>query len=297
MLIDELSPYVRLAMHSNIIPPWHLKRRVIFDYELIYLEKGSFIFIYGDKEYICKKDDIILIHPGIPHSIINIDNKMISQPHVHFDMKYDFYSETVKVSFKDIDEMTQQERKLIRRDILKGIIDTPVINTAQKPLIKKILFDIIDNFQSAQTMSGLKCKIGMLELLSVIISEKQLPLYDREYNISYLIKEYIDNNYTNRITLDTLAAQFNYNKYYIEKKFKENFAIPIKKYYTSVRLDEVKRDIVKGLRITDIVDKYNFSSVYAFSRFFKNSEGISPTAYKESKSNIFKSEQRSIKPA
>ena len=281
MITDELSPYVRLAMHSNIIPPWHLKRRVIYDYELIYLERGNFIFIYNNKEYMCRKDDIILIHPGVPHSIISIDNKLISQPHMHFDMKYDFYSENITVSFKDIDEMTLQERELIRNDILKGIIDNPILCISQKPLVKKLLFEIIETFQSGRTAGSLKCKIGVLELLNLIITEYQFPLHEREYNMSFLIKEYIDNNYTNRITLETLAAQFNYNKYYIEKKFRQSFSVPVKKYYTSIRLQEIKKNFAKGTRITDIVEKYNFGSIYAFSRFFKNSVGVSPSEYKK----------------
>ena len=41
--ISAINPYIRLAMHS-VLPRHHvIKRRIIFDYELIYIADGAVI--------------------------------------------------------------------------------------------------------------------------------------------------------------------------------------------------------------------------------------------------------------
>ena len=41
---NTLSPYVRCAMHSQLRAPFKLGQRIIFDYEIIYLAEGRFLF-------------------------------------------------------------------------------------------------------------------------------------------------------------------------------------------------------------------------------------------------------------
>jgi AraC-like DNA-binding protein len=93
------------------------------------------------------------------------------------------------------------------------------------------------------------------------------------------VKEYIDHNYLNSITLNTLENQFYYNKYYISKQFTKTFNLPIIKYYNNLRLDAAKDAILKGISVTETANLLNFNSIFIFSRFFKNSTGMSPTEY------------------
>ena len=65
-----INPYIRLTMESRLLAGRNIARRVIYDYELIYLEEGSFTFIYDDNVYKCKAGDIIFICPGVSHSFI-----------------------------------------------------------------------------------------------------------------------------------------------------------------------------------------------------------------------------------
>ena len=44
---------------------------MIYDYELIYLERGEFTLIYGEKTYHCKAGDIIFAPPGVWHGTRN----------------------------------------------------------------------------------------------------------------------------------------------------------------------------------------------------------------------------------
>ena len=72
MNLSLINPYIRLAMESRISAGHNIARRVIYDYELIYLEEGSFTFVYNDKTYPCKAGDIILSAPEHPIALCSI---------------------------------------------------------------------------------------------------------------------------------------------------------------------------------------------------------------------------------
>ena len=99
MNLSLINPYIRLAMKSRIPSGHHIARRIIYDYELIYLEEGCFTFIYNGEAYHCKAGDIIFICPGIAHSF-RLDQGEISQPHIHFDITHRPQSEFIPISFK-----------------------------------------------------------------------------------------------------------------------------------------------------------------------------------------------------
>ena len=48
MNLSLINPYIRLAMESRILAGHNIARRVIYDYELIYIEEGNFTFIYNN---------------------------------------------------------------------------------------------------------------------------------------------------------------------------------------------------------------------------------------------------------
>jgi hypothetical protein len=51
---NTINPYIRVAMRSILPAGNQLKQRMIFDYELIYLEKGE-LFVHSLELYSVKK--------------------------------------------------------------------------------------------------------------------------------------------------------------------------------------------------------------------------------------------------
>ena len=112
MDISLVNPYIRVAMNSVLPAGKEIKRRIIFDYELIYIADGKFLFNYNDIDYPCNKGQFIFIRPGIPHSFNGINADLL-QPHIHFDMTHRQDSERVPISFKDRDELSEKELEII----------------------------------------------------------------------------------------------------------------------------------------------------------------------------------------
>ena len=96
------------------------------------------------------------------------------------------------------------------------------------------------------------------------------------------IRNYLDENFSEKITLDHLAGRFFINKYYLTRIFKEQFGMSINSYLLSIRITHAKN----MLRFTDksaeqIGMECGIGDVYYFSRVFKKVEGISVREYRK----------------
>lgn len=91
----EVNPYVHtVSLHSSVLAPYHLNRRIILDYELYYVEDGELIISYNDKDFLCHKGDILLLCPNIPNTFHFVKGELV-QSYIHFDLQYDSKSEHV----------------------------------------------------------------------------------------------------------------------------------------------------------------------------------------------------------
>ena len=68
--VNAVSPYVRAALTSTLRPGLVLQERALFDYELIWFISGGFCLLMGGKTYQTKQGDVILIPPGVNHTIL-----------------------------------------------------------------------------------------------------------------------------------------------------------------------------------------------------------------------------------
>lgn len=96
------------------------------------------------------------------------------------------------------------------------------------------------------------------------------------------IKDYLDENFKRRISLDDLAGSFYLNKYYLMKLFKDRYGMTINAYLNQARVTWIKQQ----LRFTDktvetLAAELQIEPAY-LSRLFKKVEGVSPTQFRKS---------------
>lgn len=283
MNTNEISPYVRRAIHSQLGSGFRIGPRIIFDYELIHLAYGKFILNIEGKNYLCQKGDFILLRPNITHTFICLDGIAISQPHIHFDVTYDEYSEKVYISFKDSDLFTDEERTWIRKDIFADDITEPILKISDKAEFSRIFYEVIDTFYKKPPLYQLTCKAKMTELLGIVIKDNTTLIQEPEVDadLPELIQHFINYNFKNPITLDSLEKQFNYSKFHIGRVFLEHTGKTVIKYYSEKRIKYAKAMLASGASVSEVVEELNFSSIYAFSRTFKTAVGCAPSEYKD----------------
>ena len=99
---------------------------------------------------------------------------------------------------------SEEERALIRPDLLTGFLDSiPLLNMPDSSLLRGLLFEIIDIFQTRPEYYPLLLKQKMLELLQLVfrynLCERTEP--SAEDAVFTAIREYIDRNAQNNISL------------------------------------------------------------------------------------------------
>lgn len=279
MDIYTLNPYVRVAMHSVLRAGTRIQQRIIFDYELIYLERGRLTLRYAGIPYFCGAGQWLLLRPGIPHSFEDIQCDL-SQPHVHFDMRYTPRSQEIPVSFKDLPQLTAEERLWISEDFLPSVSLSPLVSFSDPAHAVELLERIIEHHTGKQ---GLRAKAALLELLARLLSDNFPHCLEAQaehaHDVSRQIKDWIDADPARPIDLNALEKQFSYSKYYLERKFKERYGISLIAYRNRQRLSLAKV-LLASHSVSSVSEQLGFSSIYAFSRAFKNQYGIAPSEHK-----------------
>ena len=284
---NQLSPYVRAAILSTLRPGLQIKERALFDYELIWLKEGSFqLSMYG-KNYEIKQNDIILIPPGVNHVIsVPADAQPPLHAHIHFDCMYSEYSPLAYVSYKNLHEFSSDEILMIQPDFFDGDIPFPFFEISNRKKLTASINEVIKLCHTKPALYQLACKEILTGILRSIMLDnvgELNTLSDSEMDFISSIKSFVDANYLNgKISLDMIADQFHYSKFYVAKRFQAAYGVSLIKYCNSLRLEFAKDKLSEGLAPSRVAELLFFPDVYSFSRFFRIQSGLSPSAYLDS---------------
>lgn len=102
--------------------------------------------------------------------------------------------------------------------------------------------------------------------------------------LCYQIMNYIDTHVYELKDLSVLSAVTNYNYSYLSSMFCKVTGETLSEYFRNRRLETARFLIEENKKsITDISEMINYSSIYTFSRAFKEKYGISPAEYRKQK--------------
>jgi len=94
--------------------------------------------------------------------------------------------------------------------------------------------------------------------------------------------DYINKNISLDVNIESICAAVNISKYHFCRQFKKHTGMTVMKYILKTRIILAKNDLKKThLSISEISEKYGFSSVSYFSRVFKEKENCSPLQYRK----------------
>ena len=103
-----------------------------------------------------------------------------------------------------------------------------------------------------------------------------------ESSTSELIISYLEENVYGCVTLTDLCTKFYMGKSHLCKLFSDYTGEGPIEYYAKLKISEAKKLLLGDeLSVSKISDMLGYSSIHNFSRAFKNSVGVSPTAYKK----------------
>lgn len=256
LTLQEVGTLEALKPHTS-------KRENLQSYLFFYVSSGTGKLVYGGVEYEIGEGDCVFIDCELPYShSTGISLWTLSWIH--------FYGPAMQSIYEKY--MERGGRPVFRPDDL-----TPFQH------LHKTLYNIAssDDYIRDMRINGeLSSLLTLLMEESWHPEERQSPDLKRQ-NIN-AIKQYLDEHYNEKITLDNLTERFFISKYYLTRVFKRQFGTSISHYLLSVRITKAKQ----MLRFTDetvenIGYKCGLGAPHYFSRTFKQVEGISPSEYRE----------------
>ena len=144
---------------------------------------------------------------------------------------------------------------------------------------------LISTARSSDYMRDMKINEQLSKLLTLIMSESWHPedrtSAPKRASVSE-VKEYLDQHYAERVSLDELSTQFFIDKYYLAKTFKNQFGLPISTYLQNIRITKAKQLLrFSEKTVEEIGYEVGLGNPAYFSRLFKSIEGVSPSKYRE----------------
>ena len=97
----------------------------------------------------------------------------------------------------------------------------------------------------------------------------------------YGIMDFCTHNFTDPITLDSVAEKLHLSKYYISHLINRKLGQNFNEYINSLRISEAcafLRETDK--KIAEISEEVGFGTIRSFNRSFKQTTGISPAEYR-----------------
>lgn len=150
----------------------------------------------------------------------------------------------------------------------------------------KILTEVYNIASSDIYIKDMKIYEQLTSLLVFLMEESWNPNSNnysssRKQNLQN-IKEYLDEHYSEKITLNQLSKIFYINKFYLSRIFKDQFGITINNYILQLRITHAKQLLrFTNLSIDNICRQCGINDANYFSRIFKNVEGISPGEFRK----------------
>ena len=257
--LQEVGSLTAIRAHTS-------KREKLQSYLCFMVEDGEGELVYEGKKYELRSGDVVFIdcRKAYSHSTgLNPNTELWSLRWCHF------YGPNMGAIYRKYQERGGK----------------PVFQTNQLQSYYDILDELYNIASSPDYVRDMRIHEKLSSLLILLMEDAwddtQMQATPDTLDIQ-AIKDYLDENFKKRISLDDLADSFYLNKYYLMKLFKDRYGMTINAYLNQARVTWVKQQ----LRFTDktveiLAAELQIEPAY-LSRLFKKVEGISPTQFRKS---------------
>lgn len=232
-------------------------------YELIMVAKGVLYGEINGKPFSLKKNQAMLVPPYFIHSYKKDEDcvyhiAVFSSDYVPaFDKKIkNLQPNNYLLSF------SKEEWNYIEKRFFPALVASPCV---QHP--------IPDEFT---------IKSCLYLMASCFIRTKEFTQKSKDYSILLRIVSYIEENFSQNISLSTLAENLSYDKAYVSRIFSRVFHINLKTFINMYRC-EYAENLVEStsLPLSAIAMDSGFQSIRSFNRIFKEITGKTPSSIRK----------------
>lgn len=258
--IDIKLLYVSTSKYED---DWHSQLHTHHFMELFYIMNGRGSFLIEEEQLPVRRNDLVIINPNVSHTEL---------PETGIPLEYIVLGvEGVTFSFQGANAGKDYDIHHLEQDGEK---------------IEHFLMLLIEEAEGKLQSYEMICQ-NILELLILYAMRNQnssitsvmTPKMSKECG---LIKRYLDTNYDQNITLDSLAEMSHINKFYLVHSFTRYTGMsPI--HYLARKRVLVAKNLLEASNhsIAQIASSIGCSSQSYFSQIFKKETGMTPNQYRK----------------
>jgi len=264
----EKQPYL-ISVNSEDKTQTRLARMLHVHYdrlEILILKSGHGVHIIDGKEYKTKQGDILIYNAGVNHE-----------------------------EFADSKNGMDILSCAIGNVFLKGLAPNVLFPSSYSPIIqngslyhevKSIIGMLYTNSLSPTPSQELEYHL----LCSLLLTIREMVIHEdieeehteQELKLGHLIQSYIDEHYTEKISLEEIAAVLKMNHYYMAHVFKNTIGYSPMNYVIRRRVGEAQSHLLyTDKTVTEIAYMVGYNSASNFNKAFKKMVGMSPQRYRE----------------
>lgn len=256
---------------DHFIIPMHWHKNV----EIMQIYRGEAELAIGTGNYTGSKGDILIINQEELHRIVSED------PSLHYGT---FIFPLQSLSFEARDASQEQLEPLIRDIVRFPAKITPAQGSAE---IGRILDCIMRAAEEKREGYELYIKMSLLRIVcEFMIKGKLIPAAISRSNSNERLKSiigFIRKNYTQSLTLRTMAEEFHMSEKYFSRYFRAGTGQNFTAFLNAVRIEEACILLSETDRtVLDIAYDCGYENVSYFNRTFRAHMNMTPMKYRAS---------------
>ena len=268
IVCEDVTVDILMDYEIEKAPP-HLKPTLTYHdhatHEILIAEEGSFDLVLESSSLTVKSGEVILIKPHTPHKLSSYSNNMR-----RFGIRLNITSAP-----KDI-----------------SAVLPPYMHYAMSPEEKAVIFSLIAHLRKSQhtelsRLDGYRIKAQFGIIISYILERinafdsDERPENVPKINLYTKIENYFYLNYSQQITLNSLADYFSYSRTQMRRILNKCFAKSFTQKLREIRINAAKQYLKSNdMSIDTIAKKRGYEIRQGFETMFLKYVGISPNQFR-----------------
>lgn len=255
----------KIGFFPSVKYHYNKKEKGVDYYIIIYCTAGEGWYNVGEKTYLVKENQYIILPPNTPYSFGANTNNPWTIYWIHFKGKLAGSFFYPPILTREI-VVSQNSRLQDRIQLFEEIYENLELS-----------------FHSEYYNYASLCLFHFLASFKYIDQFRHIRKNDlKEYRFSEKVIHYMRENVEQNLTLEHLAKQFNYSPSHFSARFQDETKKPPIKYFIALKVEKACQYLeLSSMKICDIYPKLGFQDAAYFSRIFTKTMGLSPSKYRE----------------
>ena len=235
--------------------------------------EGELFSVIDKTEYCVRTGEVLIIPAGCTHSL-----------------RMELDSARELILFEQNNVFTLKEFGAFRQ-----LMSKPIYLDAEHPVCESVrekLMELVAAYRSGKMLRNMHCYALLLEIyaqlgenyLTTSATQAEVNAINRQLSGEDAFNralDYVNTNYMDDVTLDSLAAYAGFSRYTLSRMFRQHTGATFTQYLNKRRVT-MAEELLSGTKmpVTQVALQCGFNSIATFNRVFRDVRGCTPTQYR-----------------